>query len=126
MQPFGAELRFSGAGQTRVGNLPGGLAAAMLHREAGDRRNAISPFAQGSERLVQSEAKRADNAGRDDGHAGGVRLLVYRGNFRHFSGAAYALDSICFHGQKPLLITPKRKRKLGALVDCQLSFSVAI
>jgi hypothetical protein len=35
-------------------------------------------------------------------------------------------DLICFHWQKPLLITPKRKRKLGALVDCQLRFSVAI
>jgi hypothetical protein len=40
--------------------------------------------------------------------------------------AARGLDSICIHSQKPLLITPIRKRKLGALVDCQLSFSVAI
>jgi hypothetical protein len=35
-------------------------------------------------------------------------------------------ELICFHWQKPLLITPIRKRKLGALVDCQLRFSVAI
>ena len=37
MQTLGAELRLSGAGQTRVGDLPGGLAPAMLDREAGDR-----------------------------------------------------------------------------------------
>jgi len=46
-------------------------------------------------------------------------------NQAFFEGEA-GLESSCFRREKPLLITPKRKRKLGALVDCQLSFSVAI
>src|SRR5205085_9397964 len=41
-------------------------------------------------------------------------------------GGGTGPELICFHRQKPLLITPIRKRKLGALVDCQLRFSVAI
>ena len=52
MKPFGADLRLSGARQTRIGNLPGGLATATLYREAGDRRNTIPAFAQSGERLV--------------------------------------------------------------------------
>ena len=126
MKPFGAELRLARAGQTRIRNLPRGLATAMLYREAGDWRNAIPAFAQSGKCLVQSEAKGAHHAGRDNGHASCVRLIGFLGEFQAFSGYAGGLDSICFHGQKPLLITPKRKRKLGALVDCQLSFSVAI
>jgi hypothetical protein len=98
----------------------------MLDRKAGDWRNTIPSFAQSDECFVQSEAERTHDPGPDNGHAGrGWRMIWWR-IFRHFSGARHGRDSICFHRQKPLLITPKRKRKLGALVDCQLSFSVAI
>ena len=34
MQPLGVEVRLSGAGQTRVGNLARGLASATVHRKA--------------------------------------------------------------------------------------------
>jgi hypothetical protein len=40
----------------------------------------------------------------------------------HFYDGKTGPESSCVRWQKPLLITPKRKRKLGALVDCQLSF----
>jgi hypothetical protein len=99
MQPLGAELRLSGAGQSLVGNLPGGLAPAMFHRETGDRRNAVAAFAQSGARFIQSEAERAHHAGCDDGHPDGVWWLVSQGDFSHFQERRMASILFAFTGK---------------------------
>jgi hypothetical protein len=78
----------------------------MFYRKSGDRRNAIPPFLQGPEGVHQSEAKRAYDTHPHYSDTRMVRWIVDRENSRHYSEKEGMLNSICFHKEKPLLITP--------------------
>jgi hypothetical protein len=62
--------------QTLIGDLGGGFATAMSDIEAGDGCDAIRGAAEGLPTLGKAETKWANDAGRDDGYAGGGTCFV--------------------------------------------------
>jgi hypothetical protein len=122
MKPFRVALVLVRFRQGRGWNLAGGLATAAIDRERGHIGHAIFRLPKRPQRFLEPEPERAHNPRGHDGHASAVPTPGRRGKIGHFQEGQTAPDSSCFRWQKPLLITPKRKRKLGALVDCQLSF----